>query len=157
MLSSSLVLAALLTISPGDDKTAPALEGDRARLQGAWTGSAKGGSVKADIHMEIKGDKVILTANPEGSPDQKRKSTGTYKIDEKASPKTWDFVDGKMDDGQAIRDNLAIYKLEGDTLTLGMSRVPGERSTEFKDPSAGPGTLVLTRIKKSAEKPKPGL
>jgi uncharacterized protein (TIGR03067 family) len=157
MFVSSFALLALLASAPIDDKPAAPNDSDRARLQGAWTSTSSRDDTKLEVLMEVDGDKVTITAGPAGAAlDEKRKVRGDYKLDDKANPKTWDFINGKIEHGTDPPDNKAIYKLEGDTLTITMSSNGTDRPTKFIDPKEGPGTLVLTRVKKAAEKPKAG-
>ena len=151
MILCSLVVVALL--APADDKPASAPKaGDRARLQGTWVG--KLGRQGIDVVMEVVGDKVVMTVTDPATPDRKVTIEGEYKLVETKTPRWWDFVRGKSDDGKDIPDSKAIYELDGDNLKVcqGLGR---DRPAEFKDTVPGSPQLIVFTRKKDGPKPAP--
>ena len=153
----TFALLGWLAIAPlADDHPASAkLAGDRAKLQGTWTG--KLGAQRIDVLMEVAGDKVVLTVIEPADPKKQLVIKGEYKIDEKAKPKTWDFLKGQDAVGKPVPDGLAIYELEGDLLKMCMGLRAKERPAEFKDVNPNsPQLLVLNRRRPSvsADAPK---
>ena len=151
MILYSLVIIALL--APPDDAPAPAPKGgDRAKLQGTWAG--KLGTQGIDVVMEVVGDKVVMTVSNPAASEQKLTIEGDYKLDESKTPRWWDFLRGKSNDGKDVPDSKSIYELNGDTLKVcnGLGR---ERPTEFKDAVPGsPQLIVFTRRKGTGDAPK---
>jgi uncharacterized protein (TIGR03067 family) len=125
------------TASPGE------LTGDLAKLQGRWSG--KGGRERnVAIVVTIQGSNAAFSITP---PDgQTRESKGEIKIDENAKPhKTLDWVNFVTASGETARENLAIYLLKGDTLTICSGGAGNERPTEFKAGEGGRPSLVELR------------
>jgi len=128
-------------------------EGDLARFQGSWTGLQipdKG----IPISMTITGNAVeVVTAVIVG---QELRLKGEIKIDEKVSPKQFDWV-GLTGPGFAkLPANPAIYMLDGDSLTLCLGGPNEERPTKLEAGAGGlPMLIVWTRVK-AAEKPPEG-
>jgi uncharacterized protein (TIGR03067 family) len=71
-----------------------------------------------------------------------------FRFDTKASPATLDTKTTKPKDGEATY-SLAIYKVEGDRLTI-CKVMPGKpRPTEFETPSGSPNfIMIFRRVKK---------
>lgn len=140
-LAAGLLLAA---DSPKDD----AAKKDLDKLQGTWklvsyeTGGNKAGEEDlAGSKMVIKGNKYAYT-----SADQDEE--GTMKLDPGAKPAA---VDLKIESGNDKgKDQVGIYKLEGDTLTFCFAH-PGEkeRPKEFSGREGSSNLVfVLKREKK---------
>ena len=130
------------------------LTGDLAKLQGTWEGM---GGPNKDTHFTLilEGNKATLVFEAGG---EQIKVNGEFKLDEKAAPKTIDWTKFTAPGGDAIGDNMGIYKLEGDKLTLCSGGPGNERPTEFKEGDGGPPNLsVVTRVKdKDKEKKAEG-
>ncbi len=146
MTITTAVLLTILAVAP-DDK---ALTGDRLKVQGTWTCKI---TDVADLKLEIEGENAIVTSTPANNPETPSVVKGQFKIDEKAQPKTWDFVNGKTPDGSNRPDLKAIYELKDDTLTICASGPGGERPKSVDEVPAGNRKLVFTRVKKDATKP----
>jgi len=144
MYRAVLALVALIAAPVlAQDQEKP-LSGDIAKLQGRWTASA-GPQKDIPLEMEIKGTKsTIRLTTPDGADIE---LSSEVKLDEKADPKKWDWVNRKLN-GEAFPDGETIYKLDGDSLTIcgGNPGVP--RPTEFKQAEDGQALLIVfTRAK----------
>jgi len=146
LLSAALIVAvSSFTTARGED-TAPAPNGDLAKLQGKWTAQV-GPEKQVKITLTIKDQNVVLSfPTPEGD---ERELKGEIRIDEKAKPhKTIDWVKFVRPDGQDAQENHSIYELDGDSFKLCSGGPGNERPTEFKAGEGGPPNLiVLTREK----------
>ena len=120
-------------------------KGDLAKVQGTWT--AKIGPEKnIPITLTIKDDKTELKLTGPGGVEVKL--TATIKIDEKASPKSYDLSNLTAPDGNELPDIKAIYKLDGDTWTTCSGGPGNDRPTKFEAGDEGPPNLtVWTRVK----------
>lgn len=124
-------------------------KGDLARLQGKW--SAKVGPDKdVPLTLEIK-DKTANIVIKLG--DQDRSLKGEFTLDETKTPKHWDWTKFKNAEGQDVADNLSIYKIEGDTLTLCSGGPGNDRPTAFEAGDNGPPILIV--FTKAKDEPKP--
>jgi RNA polymerase sigma factor (sigma-70 family) len=133
--------------------TNDATKTERERLQGTWqlesqqgNGQTLSGDDFANVDLAqrrvlIDGDKWIYT-NPDG-----KTVTTTFKIDVSKTPK---FFDAKALNGV---DQLGIYKLEGDTLTICQcGDEKQDRPTDFTTRAGSPMILsVYKRVAKPAK------
>jgi uncharacterized protein (TIGR03067 family) len=131
-----IVLASALAAPAADD----APQGDLGKLQGKWTAMA-GPNKDVPLTLEIKGNQATaIFTTPEG---EKRTLKGEIRLDEKAKPKTLDWVKFKTSDGDELPDNLAIYELDGDSFKVCNGGRDNPRPTEFKE-SGEAGFSLLT-------------
>jgi RNA polymerase sigma factor (sigma-70 family) len=132
-------------------RQAEAAPGDQERLAGLWQAvalEANGQPAPAEavraFRIRIQGDRIVF--NPDGENREHR-----FTLDPKAQPKAMDLIPG---DGPQKGQRLpcAIYRLEGDKLTLCLDKEgeAGKRPTAFKT-AAGDGFALLTleRVKKA--------
>lgn len=130
---NALLLLGLLMTGEAPKKDAPK---DEKAIEGTWIIE----SVKIDgkDNEEIKGEKLIFK---DGKFTKKGKNTdaeGTYKLDPAAKPKTLDVTPEGKDQVVA-----AIYKLDGDKMTICTVPNPGgARPTEFNS-KEGSGVMLL--------------
>jgi RNA polymerase sigma factor (sigma-70 family) len=125
----------------GGGAKAPA---DADLLQGRWAAVTVEADGKAMPQADLKrrgivlsfggGDFTLQEADAEHFPH------GTFRIDPTARPKAMDFDQQRLfgPAGGKADTSLAIYKLEGDTLTVCQAAPGGKRPTEFRA-AAGSG------------------
>jgi uncharacterized protein (TIGR03067 family) len=147
----ALLLVTVSLAFAGQDAPAPSkpLAGDFAQLQGRWEAKIRTANpnIKMTLVMTIEGDDVTWVTIDKSS-DQDHVYTAKLKLDEKATPKAWSMVEFERK-GQRAPDMLAIYKLDGDEVTLCTPLRPGDpRPTEFieDDGQSIPRTLVFKRL-----------
>ncbi len=132
----------LLLMALPADAGDPPIRGDLAKLQGDWTVKL---SDDVMILLEIRGKHTTSSGTLPGG--QKVRLKYDLRLDEQANPKAWDWVGPVGPDGRKIDDQFAIYKLDGDTLTLCVA--PSTRPTEFKAGKNGiPALKVYHRVVK---------
>ncbi|WP_435009683.1 hypothetical protein P12x_000931 [Tundrisphaera lichenicola] len=127
------------------EKPAP-IAGDLGKFQGTWTG--KGGEdEEVSITLTIKDN--TIKARWERGDGTEVEFTGEMKLDEKANPRTVDFVHFKRSNGEEAQDQLGIYAFDGDDKVKIQTGGPGnDRPTELKPGNEGePNVFVLTRKK----------
>jgi uncharacterized protein (TIGR03067 family) len=108
---------------------APELSGDVARLQGRW-GTRLGAKKEVEVVLTIKGCRVNATiTTPAG---MKVKAAGELKLDEATQPKSLDWIKFKTPDGVEVPELQAIYRLEGNRLTLRSGGFNDSRPTTFE-------------------------
>ncbi len=133
---------ALSIVAPAPAADEP--KGDLARLQGSWKGKVGPGK-DIPVTVTIKGNAVeLVIPRPDG--DEARVK-GEIKLDEKASPKTLDWVNFVAPNGDDLPANLGLYKFEGETWVV-CSGGPGkERPSKFEAGEGGPPNLTTwTRV-----------
>jgi uncharacterized protein (TIGR03067 family) len=141
----------LLVVAPAARPDDDAPKGDLGKLQGKWTGMS-GPEKNVAIVLVLKGKNVtIKTTLPDGGQPVEHK--GEIQIDEKTTPKQWDWTKFTRPDGTEEPDRLAIYELDGDTLKLCVGGPGNARPSEFQQGENGPPNLVtLTRVKDDIKK-----
>jgi len=116
------------------------------KLQGEWVlKSAERYGMKVEVGgenyvLEIKGVKWIFTGKEKGE---------FVAIDPKADPKRFDIK--SVEEGRNGQVDEAIYKIEGDTLTVCLNQgKEKQRPARFKTGPDQPGTIlaVFERVKK---------
>jgi uncharacterized protein (TIGR03067 family) len=138
MLFPTLLAAATALAAAPETEKAP--DGDLARLQGKWTTSA-GPQKDIPVILTIQGRAVVVDLK---TPQWlKIRVKGEIKIDDKARPRTLDWVHFSAIDGQDMPEVLAIYELDGDVLKVCNGGPNNGRPTEFK-PGEGALADVLT-------------
>jgi uncharacterized protein (TIGR03067 family) len=122
-------------------------KGDLAKLQGSWT-SKVGPNKDIPVTLTFKGSSFeVKVTRPGGDTTLK----GELKLDDKAEPKTYDFVNFKGPEGQEIANNLGIYKLDGDTWTTCSGGTGNDRPNKFEAGQDGPPSVATwTRVKDAA-------
>lgn len=148
MAASALAAAAAPTLA--DEP-----KGDLARLQGSWT-SKVGPNKDIPITVVIKGNAIeLIVTRPDG---EEARLKGEIKLDEKASPKTLDWMKFTDSEGQDHPDNLGIYKFEGDSWITCSGGGGNDRPTKFEAGEGGPPMMTTwTKVKpKTEDKPIPG-
>jgi uncharacterized protein (TIGR03067 family) len=141
LLLSAVFVLATTGIALADDK-APA--GDLAKLQGKWKGTI--GQGELEVTVEIKD--TTVTASYVSGQGENVSLKGKLKVDDKAQPKTVDWVEFKRDNGDEMPDNLAIYELSGDEWKICNGGPGNPRPTEFKNGDDGqPSLITLKRVK----------
>jgi uncharacterized protein (TIGR03067 family) len=136
--------------------TGPAAEAEaraeRRRIEGKWkAASAQATGTKAPeqltrvMEWSFRGDRfrpprtcmINLNNKPLGVTVGKS-TQGAYRLDPTRSPKAVDFVDPET--GEISR---GIYQLEGDRLTLCVTKPGAKRPTEFKAPAGSECSLIV--------------
>jgi RNA polymerase sigma factor (sigma-70 family) len=125
------------------------LAGDLARLQGDWElVGRKLGAGRAEapgnLVFKIRGTTVVAFNRA-----TREEGKSYLSLDERASPKALDLVRGQANG--SIATEPAIYKLEGDTLTLCTGRPRGERPRGFRAGGEGlfPTLSIFRRLKEA--------
>ena len=149
---AALILAAAASATYAQDaKKDDALKGDLGKIQGKWSAMI-GPNKDIPLTVEFKGNAAIIAVTISG---EEKTLKAEIKLDESKSPKLWDWTKFEGPDGQKIEDNLGIYKLDGDKLTLCSGGPGNDRPTEFKAGDNSPPNLVeLTRVKEEPKKDK---
>jgi uncharacterized protein (TIGR03067 family) len=138
------VLAMLATSAMG---AAP--EGsDLSKLQGRWEASV-GKRREFAVTIEVKGNDVSATITPKRGP--KVKANGELQLDEKASPRSLDWVKFSTPDGIEVPRLLSIYRLEGDRLIVRSGGFNDVRPKVFEAGGEGIWTDVMVFTKQVAE------
>jgi uncharacterized protein (TIGR03067 family) len=114
--------------------------GDLAKLQGRWSGK-RGREQNSTVIVTITGTSAAFSITT--ARGQQRESRGEIKIDETARPhKTLDWVNFTTRSGEKALPNLAIYRFDGDTLTICSGGAGNDRPGEFKAGEGGRPSLI---------------
>jgi len=137
---SSLLLGLALAVGAPNLKDRPA---DTPPLVGRWDCTALTINGKAD--QQWRGLEYEFTADGTWVIYRDGKDIGgivrSYKLDAKAGAGAVDVCERADGQGQ-----LALYKVDGDTLSLSIRTETGRRPTNF-DPAAGVMTFTFRRVK----------
>ena len=142
-----MLTAVLLLLFSAD---APKVEPDKDEvkaLQGKWLvkehehgGKKTAAKVLANLSLEVSGSK--MTTRDAGN---LKEGTSIVAIDAKAKPATLDLkVESGSDAGKVVK---AIYKLEGDTLTICVAEPGKDRPKAFAAREASGHTLMVFKKK----------
>ncbi len=144
LLSTTLIVLAT-GAALGDDKPT----GDLGLMQGKWK-TMVGPEKDIPVVLEIKGKSARATfTNREG---RQMELKGQIVLAEMASPKTLDWVHFTGPNGEQTEPNLAIYKMDGDVLTICNGGPGNARPIEFKaGEGSPPNLLVFKRIKEESK------
>lgn len=143
-MNTSLLVGFAIVIGAPAKKEAPAKE--PPSLVGEWVGESavRGGkpdNPPAGTTITFAADgKVFMKEGGDAKAEE-----GTYKVDIKKMPAELDLVPSLADKAPTL---VAIYKIEGDTLTIALT-LGGERPKEFASP---PGSQVMLVTCKRAKK-----
>ena len=151
--SLALIVATSLAAANRPASAADEPKGDLARLQGTWTAKV-GPNKDIPITLSIKDSVIELAGSRPNGGDFKLK--GEIKLDEKASPKTLDWVKFTGPQGNELPENPGIYKLDGDSWTICAGGPGNDRPTKFEAGEGGPPNLTTWARVKTDEKPIPG-
>ena len=133
MFTFGLITALPVVVAAAPDE---ALTGDLAKLQGDWTVKA-GPRRDIPVTLTIRGRTVAVdVASPLGLTIH---AEGKIKINESTRPKTVDWVEFSIVDGQDMPEILGLYELTGDAFKLVNGGPNNGRPTEFKK---GDGALA---------------
>jgi uncharacterized protein (TIGR03067 family) len=105
------------------------------------------------VTLEIRGRTLTVSfTSPQG---EAHTAKAEITLDENARPKAMDWVK-VVRDGQDAPNVVAIYDLQGETLTIRAGRAPrNERPTGFlADPQAGAGDQMVFRRRQDEPKPQ---
>lgn len=129
-----------LTAHPADDL---------ASLQGTWRAEA-GPTGEVIVTLTIDGDR--LTQVVETSPRSTFTFRGRIRLDSSTEPRQLDWVEVTGPDDSPEPDALAVYQLDGDTLTI-CSAAPGSERPESFEAGRGrfPSLRSYSRVVASAD------
>jgi uncharacterized protein (TIGR03067 family) len=145
----SLVLVVLALL--GADAKETALKGDLKKLQGDWKATSivyNGDTLPADaegkVKLTFKGKVGTLQANKTIKSEYSRLE---FTLDETTKPRCMDV--GVLVGGQKGLTLEAIYKLDGDKLTICTKVLGMNRPGKFESPGGeSTALIVLERVKK---------
>ena len=146
-LTSVLLATSLVGVAHADDK---AIDGDLAKFQGEWTAMV-GRDKNIPITIEIAKEKVTVKGTVN---EQDFSVKGEVVLNDKANPKTIDWVKFTSPQGEEVKDNLGLYTLDGDTLTVCSGGPGNPRPTEIKAGEGGPPNLIVFTRRKVEPKPR---
>ena len=142
-----LAVIAPALLATADDK---APEGDLGKFQGSWTGLV-GPEKNIPMTATIKGKVITLKVNLPSGDEVELK--GEVKVDEAGTPhKKLDWTKFTRPDGEAIPDNLALYKFDDkDTITICSGGPGNERPAEFKASEIGEQYPSILKLKRKVD------
>ena len=152
---ATLILAIVSSATLAQEtKKEDALKGDLAKLQGKWSAMV-GPNKDLPITVTFKdlSATILITINGE-----ERTIKGEFKLDDAKTPKQWDWTKFESPNGEKVPETFAIYKIEGDKLTI-RSGGPGvlDRPTKFEAGEGGAPNLVeFTKVKEEPKKDEKG-
>ncbi|HEX8914835.1 MAG TPA: TIGR03067 domain-containing protein [Humisphaera sp.] len=125
------------------DAPADATKAELAKLAGTWQAVAGSRGGQAATAEELKATQIVFDGEKMRLKDGKRDLEAVVKrLDPSKTPAEFDFIpskDGKAEEGAPTI--LAVYKLDGETLTIAFGKNPAARP---KNLDAGETTKVLT-------------
>lgn len=146
---ASLILTVAASGSLAQDAKKDDLKGDLAKVQGKWMASV-GPNKDIPLTLDFKGNKVTILVTFNG---EENTIKGEFKIDDTKNPKTWDWTKFEGPNGENLGENLAVYKLEGDKLTINSGGPGKDRPKDFMETGAEGANLVeFTRVKEEPKK-----
>ena len=128
----------------------PPLAGDVAKLQGTWTTMI---GPEKNVPLKVEIEKTSLTLRFTNRQGDEITMKGEFKLDEKASPRTIDFIHFKRPNGETAEPNLGIYKFDGETWVVCNGGPGNARPKEFKNSEDGPPRVLEFRRAKAEPKP----
>jgi uncharacterized protein (TIGR03067 family) len=137
-------LLVIVAAARAEDKPA----GDLGLMQGKWK-TMVGPNKDIPVVLEIKGKKA--KASFHDAEGKAMSIEGEVLLDEKADPKRLDWVHFTRPNGEEADPNLAIYKFNGDVLTICNGGPNNPRPTEFKNGDNGPPNLIVFEKVKDEE------
>jgi uncharacterized protein (TIGR03067 family) len=124
-----LVIAAMIGVAAGGEKTA-------AKIEGTWIYTTWAGKKLTDEDSaKLSLVKVFKDGKYTVSVEGKTVESGTYTVDESKKPATIDLARGY---GEERKTLVGIYKIEGDTLTMVRGVISSkDRPKSFDDEGKG--------------------
>jgi uncharacterized protein (TIGR03067 family) len=149
MMIRGLLFLVVLVLLGGETKK-PAVKGDLKKLQGVWKATSvvyNGDTLSEDgegkIKLTVKGDAGSVEANKNIKGEYAKVK---FTLDESTSPRLMDV--SIQAGGQKGITLEAIYKLDGDKLTICTKVLGMDRPAKFESPGGGSiALIVLERVK----------
>ncbi len=101
------------------------------------------------VEFKDKTANILVTVQ-----ERELKLKAEVKLDESKTPKEWDWTKFQNPEGDAIEDNLSIYKFDGDDKLILCSGGPGNaRPSKFEEGENGaPNLIEFARVKDEPKK-----
>ncbi len=123
--------------------------GDLAKIQGKWMANV-GPNKDIPLTLEFKDKTVTILVTFNGQAD---KIKGEFKLDETKTPKQWDWTKFEGPNGESMGENLAIYKIDGDKLTINSGGPGNARPADLKATEAeGANLIEFAKVKDEVKK-----